>query len=206
MKLFLASSADKTLQLLGKQVPDIGKKVLFVANAADPYADRFWVDWDRNKFKELGYQLHELDLRETTPEKLKRFLQSNDILHICGGSVYYLVSLIRERHFDNIITQAIRDEAVVYTGTSAGSIIVSDNIRAFSYDEEEREYIKKVPDHKGLGILNFAIMPHCNNPDFVSEHKKVVEKMAGDPTAIFYIQDHQVIWVKDGYVELLEAK
>lgn len=206
MKLFLASSADKTLHLLKEQMPNVGNKVVFVANAADPYTiDTFWVDWDRDKFKELGYELHELDVRETTPDQLKVLLQENDILHICGGSVYYLVALLRDKELGQTIIEAIKSDTVVYTGTSAGSIIVSENVKAFSYDEEETEHIKKVPDHKGLGILNFGIVPHNNQNDFVEGHKKMVEEMPNDPTALFYIQDHQALWIDGEKMKVLEA-
>lgn len=206
MKIFLASSGDKTFHLLKEQMPNIGNKVVFVANAADPYTIyTFWIDWDRNKLKELGYELQELDLRGTTPDQLKTILEANDILHICGGSVYYILTLIREKQLVDVIVGAIQNETVVYTGTSAGSIILSQNIKAFSYDEEEAEHIKKIPDHKGLGVLNFGIVPHSNQTDFVKEHQKMVEEMPNDPTALFYIQDRQALWIDDEKMKLLEA-
>lgn len=207
MKLFLASSGDKTLHLFKEQLPNIGNKVVFVANAADPYsADAFWVDWDKNKLKELGYEQHELDLRDTAPDQLKEVLEANDILHVCGGSVYYLIALLQKKHLGDVIAGAIINETVVYTGTSAGSIILSENVKAFSYNDEEAEYIKKISGHKGLGILNFGIVPHSNQADFVNEHKKIVEEMPNDPTALFYIQDHQALWINDDKMSLLEVE
>lgn len=206
MKLFLASSANKTLPLLSKLVPALGKNVLFVANAADPYnaGDKFWVDDDRNAFKELGYQIHEADLRETTPGHLEQLLKAEDILHICGGSVYYLISLLREKGLERAILNAIKNNLVVYTGTSAGSIIVSKNLKPFSYDQEEIEHIKKVPGHRGLGVIDFGIVPHCNNVDFVDEHKKIVEQMPNDPEPLFFLQDTQVVWIEDNHMRLLK--
>jgi peptidase E len=207
MKLFLASSADKTLSSLGTLVPNIGKKVLFVANAADPYVgtDTFWINWDRGKFAELGYKLTEVDLRETTPEQFEKLLQAHDILHICGGSVYYLINLLRTKNLEMALVKAVRDETIVYTGTSAGAIIPSESIRAFSYDDEEREHVAKVPDHRGLGLIPFGIMPHSNNADFGDEHKKIVDHMSDDPTALFFIHDHQAIWVNGDTIKFLEA-
>ncbi|HEC30595.1 MAG TPA: hypothetical protein ENI66_01100 [Candidatus Yonathbacteria bacterium] len=206
MKLFLASSADKTVHLLKELLQDSShKEVLLIANAADPYTDQFLVDLDRNKFEELGYKPNSLDLRKTTPEELQQLLEVNDILHICGGSVYYLMALIREKGFEEIITNAIKNETIIYTGTSAGAIIPSKNIRPFSNDAEEKEYIAKVPDHKGLGILNFAIVPHGDSVDFAEGNKKMIEEMQNDPTALFYIQDHQAVWVEDDAFKLLEA-
>jgi len=204
MKLFLASSIDKTLPLLNKLAPGHGKNVLFVANAADPYTgDKFWVDSDRNAFKKLGYQIHEADLRETTPQQLEKLLKENNILHICGGSVYYLAALLAEKGLDKTVINAIRNETVVYTGTSAGSIIVSKNLKPFSYDQEEKEFVKKVSDHKGLEIIDFGIVPHCNNPDFINEHQKIIEQMPNDAVPLFFLQDSQAIWVEDDCFKLL---
>lgn len=206
MKLFLASSADKTIQLLKDRMPDVGSSVLFIANAGDPYTDQFWIEWDRTKFKELGYNLNEVDLREITPEEFEEHLQNNDIVHVCGGSVYYIMGLILEKKLDTILTKAIKNNTVIYTGTSAGSIIVSDSIKAFSYDSDETEYLGKVPNNNGLGILNFSIVPHNNNPDSIPGHRKMVDEMPNDSTALFYIQDNQVVWVDDKEVTLLKVK
>lgn len=206
MKLFLASAINKTLPLLSKVAPDHGKNVLFISNAADPYVgDKWWVDWDRDAFKHLGYNVHEADLRDITPEHLGEFLKVEDILHVCGGNVYYLVALLREKGFERVVVDAIQNNTIVYTGTSAGSMIVSKNLKPFSYDEEEIEHIKKVPDHKGLGVVDFGIIPHCNNADFVDEHKKIVEQMPHDPAPLFFLQDTQAVWVEDDSMKLLRV-
>jgi dipeptidase E len=206
MKLFLASSADKTLQLLQDCNPNVGKGVLFVSNAADPYQDRWWVDADRNKFKELGYQVRELDLRSESPETLDQQLQTANILHMCGGSVYYLISLIRDRGLEGVLVQNISAGTVTYTGTSAGSIILSKNVRMFSTEPEEQPYVAKVPDHKGLGLLNFTIIPHSMNPNYVPEHKKMVEAMPLDPTPLLFINDDQAIYMDGNMMRLVEIK
>lgn len=206
MKLFLTSSIDRTLPLLGTLVPELGKSVLFVANAADPYAgDTFWVDRDRDAFKKLDYEIIEIDLREMTPENFASLLQTTDILHICGGSVYYIMHLIRERGFEQVILDAIRNNQIVYTGTSAGSIIVSENLKPFSYDEEELEHVKKIPDHRGLGIIDFGIVPHCNNGDFIRGHQKIVEQMPNDPEPLLFLQDTQAVWIEDDLMKLLKV-
>ncbi len=206
MKLFLASSADKTIHKLKELSPETGKKVLFITNAADPYTGpHFWVDNDQNKFTELGYELTEFDLNIENPEALEAKLLEADILHVCGGSVYYITNLIRERGFEEIIVSAIKNNQVVYTGTSAGAIIVSKNIKAFSYDEEEAEHIKKIPDHKGLGLIDFTVVPHCNNPDFIPGHKKMVANMPNDPTPLMFLDDDWAVWVDGGKIEILSS-
>jgi dipeptidase E len=206
MKLFLASSTDKTLSLLKEVAPNIGTEVLFVANASDPYeGDHWWVELDRQAFKQYGFNIREVDLRSTTPQALEQMLRESDVLHVCGGSVYYLVALLRDKRLDEVITRAICDTTLVYTGASAGSIIVSDNIKAFSYDPEEAEHVKKVPDHRGLGIVDFAIVPHVGNPHFADEHARILAQLPNDNTALFFLYDNQVLWVEDGKLQLLSV-
>ena len=205
MKLFLASSLDKTLPLLQ---PLLTKKpgelnVLFIANAADPYSEKFWVDWDRAKFIELGYKIIEIDLRNVSADEFSKALDGSQILHGCGGSVYYLIDLIRKQNLEQIIIDAVKNEKVIYTGTSAGSIVVSASIAAFSYDEEEMEYIKKVPDKRGLGLINFAIVSHCNQEETREEHKKIIDHMPQDPTALIFLQDNQAVIVENDKIKIV---
>lgn len=197
MKLFLASSADKTIHLLKNLSPDTGKKVLFVPNAADPYAtEHFWVDWDRKAFIELGYSITEIDLRNTSKEEFKRLLEETDVLHICGGSVSYLGWILKEKDIAESIIEAVGNDSIVYTGTSAGAMIVSEDLAMFSYDdEEEREYTSRGFNKKGLGLIPWTIVPHCNQPDFTESHRRVVDELVTNPTAVIFLHDTQAIWV-----------
>jgi peptidase E len=206
MKLFLASSADKTLSLLEPLIPGVGKKVLFIANAADPYTDTYWVDWDRIKFKELGYELTELDLRIAKKEEFLNSLAKTDILHICGGSVSYLGWILRDKDVADAIIEAVENDSIIYTGTSAGSMIVSKDLAMFSYDdEEEKEYVEREFTKKGLGLISWTIAPHSDSKDFVESHKQVVEELVTNPTAVVLLHDKQAVWVETDSVRFLAA-
>lgn len=199
MTLFLASSLDKTLPLLkpllqGKSAT----KVAFIANASDhAEGDTWWVNNDRVKFEELGHTVTNVDLRTITTDELSRVLEDSDILHVAGGSVFYLAGLIRQKGFETIIADAIQSGSVIYTGTSAGSMIVCPSLAMFAFDAEEEPFLDSVPDRKGLGLINFGIMPHSNNPEFVGEFDKVVEKLPINTEPLLFIQDTQVVWVED---------
>ena len=207
MNLFLASSLDKTLPLLKpllKNKP--ATKVAFIANAsdhaegADPElaeGDVWWVNNDRIKFEELGHTVTNVDLRTVSADELKQILEDNDILHVAGGSVFYCMGLIKKRGFETIITNAIKSGSVIYTGTSAGSMIVCPSLAMFAFDAEEQEFLNDVLDQKGLGLINFSIIPHSNNPEFVSEYSKIVEKLPINTEPLLFIQDTQAVWVED---------
>ena len=207
MKLFLASSLDKTLHRLKEVAPDVGKKVLFVANAADPYVatmDLFWIRLDREVFQKEGYQLEEIDLRTSTPEEFDTKIKESDILHIAGGGVYYLIELLKSGGFDKIIIERVKDGSVVYTATSAGSIIASETLATFAPDKEETVMMRDSLNKVGLGLINFVIVPHNDNPVWGS-NEAMVTAMQNNPEALFFLRDNQAVWVDDGGARLVSA-
>lgn len=213
MTLFLASSLDKTLPLLkpllqGKSAT----KVAFIANASDHAegyspelveGEPWWVNNDRIKFEKLGYTVTNVDLRTITSDELSRVLEDSDILHVAGGSVFYLVGLINKRGFETILTDVIKSGSIIYTGTSAGSMIVCPSLAMFAFDEEEKQFLGDVPDQKGLGLINFGIMPHSNNMEFISEFDKVMEKLPINTEPLLFIQDTQAVWVENDVFKIV---
>ncbi|OHA45286.1 MAG: hypothetical protein A3G59_01815 [Candidatus Taylorbacteria bacterium RIFCSPLOWO2_12_FULL_47_20] len=84
MKLFLASSLDKTVPLILKAFGQSirGGKVVFVANAADNYkGDKGWVESDRKAFESLGCKIENMDLREIDQGQFRDTLKGADIIH-----------------------------------------------------------------------------------------------------------------------------
>lgn len=206
MKLFLASSADKTIHLLKEVFPDAGSKVLFIPNAADPYEHKFWVALDRDAFTKIGYDVTEIDLASTDSHTFKRLLEENNILHICGGSVSYLGWLLKRSGVSDAIVDAIRTDKIVYTGTSAGSMIVSEDLAMFSYDDkEEKEFVDKGFNKKGLGLIPWTIAPHSNSKEFAASHKRVIDELVTNPTAVVLLHDNQAMWVDNGTARFLNA-
>jgi dipeptidase E len=205
MKLFLASSLDKTLELLEPRLskPVSQNKVLFIANAADPFEEKWWVDLDRKKFASLGYEVVETDLRELAPEGLESKLQSVDIIHICGGSVFYLLGILKDKKLAEAIIKAVRSGKVIYTGTSAGSIVVSKSTEIYKHDPDEKKFIDNVSEFSGLGLVDFLIIPHCGQADFVEANKAVTEHLPEFPFPLIFLHDNQVVYVEDGKLEVL---
>lgn len=203
MKLFLASSFDKTASLFKQRVPESAKRVIFVANAADPCEEKWWVDLDRDAFKKLGFEVVETDLRQSDKESFKQKLNDADILHFCGGAVFYLLSLLKQRGLEELIIDYVKNDKIIYTGTSAGSIIPSPALDLYKYDTEESKFYKNEAEAKGLGLINFVILPHCNNPDMTENNKNVVEHAHKYSIPLLLLHDNQAIWVEDKKLELL---
>lgn len=205
MKLFLASSFDTVSDLL------VGKldhkpselKVLFVANAADHYEDRWWIDLDRKAFQRHGFTLEELDLRQLDAQQLGAKLKSADILHICGGSVLYLLGLLQQKQMVRVIYDAVRNGTVLYTGTSAGSVIVAPDLTLSKYDEEEAKFVGSISDYSGIGLVNFYTIPHCNITQFLASTKAMMDHLPSNRMPILLLNDGHAVWVEDEKFEIL---
>ena len=84
MKLFLASSLDRTVNLLSKKLSKSvkGKRVIFIDNAADNYkGDRWWIKSDKDAFVKIGCNIVEVDIRQISKKDFKLELEKSDIIH-----------------------------------------------------------------------------------------------------------------------------
>lgn len=199
MKLFLASSFDETANLLKDKVPSINKmKVIFVSNPADnAKGDKWWIELDRKAYEKLGCEINEVDLRNETEETLRKHLEEGNILHVCGGSVLYTISLIKKRGLFDLIKEFVVNEKVIYTGSSAGSMICADDLSLCSVDPEEKENVGTITDYGGFGFVNFLIVPHCNNADFTEANIEMTKVMSKHNKPALFIYDNQAVWVQD---------
>ena len=206
MKLFLASAFDQTATLLGPKLQEDlkGKKVIFIANPADSYeGDKWWVKIDRDAFIKLGCDIVEVDFRVISIEEFKKCLEESDIIHICGGSVFYTMLLLREKGFDKLITEFVRENKIIYSGTSAGSMIVSADLSLDTLDPDEKKFIDKTKDYSGLGLVDFLIMPHANNKDLADGNAETIKQLPKYSKSVIFLYDNQVVWVDDNKLEIL---
>lgn len=205
MKLFLASSLDQTLPFLSKRIsaPPAEIKVLFIANAADSYTDIWWVDADKKKFLDLGYPVTDFDLRNTSTDTFSEALKDHDILHICGGSVFCILSLLKEKGISHIIANCVRENEIIYTGTSAGSIIAAPSVHLYADDEEEKKFITNETDFKGIGLVNFLIIPHASRKKFTSSNLNMVAHLPENKLPLIFLNDNQAVWVEDKKIEII---
>lgn len=207
MRLFLASSLDKVPALLKPLLPKADPIVLFIANASDKHTgDKWWIDLDRKALEDIGCKIVEVDLRQTTEEDFSVLLRDADMVHFCGGSVLYLIELIKAKKFRELIVNFVKAGGL-YTGTSAGSMIVSSDLTLCTTDPEEKESVdvSKIKEYSGLGLIDFLIIPHCNNADFVASNKDLVELMPQTNRPLIWIYDNQAIMVEDNNFQILSA-
>ena len=204
MRLFLASSINKTAKLIPEFTKVKNGIVLFVANASDcDIGDKWWIDADREALKEVGFTIKDIDLRNISKENFEIELNNSDIIHFCGGSVLYLISLLRQKGFDNALIDAVRNNKIIYSGTSAGSMITAADLSLSAFDPEEPEDYKKEQNYLGLGLVNFLIIPHCNSKDFTGSNQKMVKEVPNFSQPLIFIYDNQAVFVQDDNFKII---
>ena len=87
----------------------------------------------------------------------------------------------------------------VYVGVSAGSMVTAP-IFGETYDDPNAPFVIA----KGLGLVDFALLPHLDHEDHPESSTAKVERMAAEvPVPTYAIDDETAIKVVDGTVEVV---
>ena len=123
-------------------------------------------------------------------------VQETDVLLVDGGDSLYLCHWMRQSGLADLLP-SLRE--TVYVGLSAGSMVMTPRIG-------EDFVIWKPPTggDEALGVVDFSIFPHLDNPELPENTMAGAEKWAaglGGPA--YAIDDETAIKVVDGTVEVV---
>lgn len=205
MKLYLSSykignKADRLKELVPK-----GKKLGFIPNALD-YRDvktrRESNERNIKDLTDLGIKVEMLDLKKYFGRKkeLKKKIDSLGGVWVRGGNTFVLRQAMKLSGFDTVITGINRPD-FLYGGYSAGICVLAPNLNALQQVDDPTvlpyKEIKTVV-WKGLGILDYIILPHykSNHPESADIDKEVK-----------YCRKNKIPFktLKDGEVMIMES-
>lgn len=210
MRLYLSSeSFGNHLERLQKMVGE-NKKVLFIDNAKDDLSEdeRFaHVEEKRGEFERAGFKFYELDLRlYANPEKypvLTELIRSAGLVWAAGGNTFILRRAMHMSWCDSILSSALRDNACVYGGSSAGAIVMTKTLQGV----ENADNPYSVPDGydekiiwDGLGLVYPQLVPHYQSDWFKNEAKAMVDYYTTNGLKHETLRDGEVYMV-DGDIE-----
>lgn len=178
-KLFLTSGDLNALpKFLGK--PLKGLKVAFIPTAANTYpADhRWWLEQDRQFYKDNGAELIEADINGKSREELEEIFRGIDVLHFGGGNTFYLLEKARESGLDRIVERLL-GKGVVYVGSSAGACLAAPDIEPISL-ADDRAAAPNLKSTKSLGLVDFLVVPHFDAKQYDEENKAIMKKYSAN--------------------------
>jgi dipeptidase E len=233
MKLLLTSSGvtnstirGALVELLGKPIQD--SSALFIATGMHPFAGGpggihhaiageasprlYGLGW-----KSIGL-LEPTALPSIDRSTWEPGVRQTDAIVVWGGDPVYLAYWLRKSGLADVFA-TLKD--TVYVGTSAGAIATAHTFTETYTDPPKRdgeilksEKIKWIGSEgdedvdlvtaPGIGLVDFAVIPHYLNPD----HGEVTETNAGrwaarNPGATYAIDEASAIEVVDGVVDVV---
>src|ERR671926_585511 len=211
MKLLLTSAGIKNtsihealIDLLGKPIAE--STALCIPTAIYPFpggpamAYRFISGRTANPLCALGWKsLGVLELTALPSIKAAYWIaavQETDALLVNGGDVWYLCRWMRESGLADLLP-SLRE--TVYVGVSAGSMVTAPTFGE-TYDDPQQPFVID----KGLGLVDFALLPHLDHERHPESATANVERMAAEvPVPTYAIDDQTAIKVVAGTVDVV---
>ncbi len=213
MKLLLTSAGIKNdsirhalVDLLGKPIAESSALCIPTANYAQfGGADHAWRfisgQEPETPMCELGWKslgVLELTALPSINEALwVPLVRETDVLLVNGGDPLYLCYWMRQSGLADLFPELPHE--MVYVGLSAGSMVMTPSIG--------EDFVGWKPPTGGdstLGLVDFAIFPHLDNPDLPYNTLAHAEKWAvGMPVPSYAIDDQTALQVVDGVVEVI---
>jgi len=214
MKLLLTSAGIKNasirealVDLLGKPIAECSAMCIPTAGYGHPQAGpvRAWRFIGGQEpecpMAELGWKsLGVLELTALPSIDKKRWVswvRDAEVLLVNGGDAMYLCHWMRQSGLAELLPSL---EKTVWVGLSGGSMVMTPRIGEDFVAWEPR----LTKGDRTLGIVDFSIFPHVDNPGLPSNTMAAAEKWAaglGGPA--YAIDDQTAIKVVDGKVEVV---
>ncbi|GGP89000.1 Type 1 glutamine amidotransferase-like domain-containing protein [Streptomyces melanogenes] len=151
--------------------------------------------------RDRGYRATEIDLRDhfgdagTLAERLSGF----GVVWVHGGNPFVLRLAMALSGADELLTGMLRRDALVYAGWSAGACVLSPSLRGFELVDDPADAVTAygLPARwDGLGLLDYAFVPHFRSPIPESEPiEHVVERYEREGVPYRVFRDGEVALV-----------
>jgi dipeptidase E len=213
MKFLLTSAGvtntsihDSLVDLLGKPIAECDALCIPTASYGHPMAGpgRAWAFISGREpgtpMCELGWKsLGVLELTALPSIEAERWVQwvrEADVLLVNGGDALYLCHWMRQSGLADLLPSLLE---TVWVGLSAGSMVMTPRI-----GENFVQWKPPTAGDETLGVVDFSIFPHVENPDLPTNTLAAAERWAADIAGPAYAIDDQTgIKVVNGTVEVV---
>lgn len=206
MKLFL-TSAGLSNQKLVKAFEDLvglsgdKVKIAFIPTAANvEEGDKDWLIGDYSNLKKQGYIVDIVDISAIDKNIWQPRLDEADVLFLGGGNTFHLMHWVEKSGLKDLLPKYL--EKKVYAGISAGSCIAGHTIYNSVQNLFGEKYDLKI--EKGLGLVNFQLIPHLNSDLFPKIREEYLKEAAKDLTEpVYAIDDNSAVVVNNEKIDVV---
>ena len=207
MKFYLSSyKIGNEVEKLKRLIPKDNNRFGYIPNAldfsgADPERRKKHIQDDMDALRKIGVEPELLDLKEYFFKKSELGKKMGEIggVWISGGNTFILRQAMRLSGLDEILKGSSLRNDFLYGGYSAAGCVLGPGLQAYEIVDDATELPYKEMKEviwEGLGLIDFAFMPH-----FDSEHSE----SADIDKEIQYCKDHKISFkaVRDGEVIII---
>lgn len=234
IKLLLTSSGitnesirDALMQLLGKPISEAD--ALFIPTGVYPFAGgpnyAWWPIGGKMQHRLVGLGWKTIGLLELTAltsiDKAiwRQAIADADALLVWGGDPLYLAHWFAQSGLGELLINLEKD--LVYVGVSAGSMAVCSlfgetyskpragsgtplTSETLTFDTDKGPVSTTLMTANGIGLTEFAIIPHYNNPDHPDAcGANAAQWAAKIPAPVYAIGEQAAIRVEQGRIEVI---
>ena len=174
MLLYLSSQKlGNRVDVLKKWIKEHDNKIILIFNALDVKGQDVIdknVSEDKKLLEEVGFDVSVCDLKKyfDCPEKLREDFTQCHAFCVMGGNVFLLRQAMKYSGFDQFL-KGISSSDYLYIGYSAGSVILSKDLKGFRGIDDEVFYRSKADLlYEGLSLIDYLFIPH-----YQSNYRKV---------------------------------
>lgn len=206
MRLFLSSAGLSNEKLVGVfeglvGLPKDQIKTAFIPTAANvEEGDKNWLINDYVNLKKAGYIVDIVDISAIPIEVWKPRLEAANVLFLGGGNTFHLMHWVEKSGLKDLLPELLKTK--VYAGISAGSCIAGPTIYNSVQNLFGEKYDLKID--KGLGLVNFQLIPHLNSEYFSKirvEHLEVASRDLTEP--VYAVDDNSAVVVNGDKIEVV---
>lgn len=203
-QLFLTSEVNLVAESIEKKVKTkSGKlKTAYVTTPIEKgheHDDLNWHKQNKKSMNDAGFDIFEYTITNKNLDQIQSDLANIDILYVEGGSLVHMLNQSRATGFDIFLKKFVED-GNPYIGTSTGSFIVATDTEAGLSLEN---YLEDNFNSKGIGLVNFLIMPHWGSEEFRQQYVDMPKNAYHTTTPLVVLNDNQYVWVTDNKTEIV---
>ncbi len=163
--------------------------------------DLGWHKENKQRMTNAGFDIFEYTITGKDYEQLKIDLEHADVIYVEGGSLVHMMNQARITGFDTFIRGFVENGGV-YIGTSTGSFIAAEDtapgLPLENYTEDDF-------DSKGIGLVNFLVMPHWGTTDFKDAYRKVPDFAYSIKVPMIILTDTQYVHVNGDSFNIIDV-
>ena len=195
MELLLVSYLAGTKTITTNYLSKLSSKTItFIPTAGnvEPYTG--FIDEGIAMLKDLGYQLHMLDIAKVEEPVLIQELERAACVCISGGNTFYLLQELKKKHLTELLARRIR-EGMFYIGESAGAIIAAPDIE-YNQIMDDKTVATELTDYSGMDLVDYYVLPHNGEFPFVETTAQTI-KVYGEKINLIPLNNSQAVIVEN---------